>query len=108
MYAVLPSRIEPGFGYIYVYRPNQCTSPNQGFPALTQPDLGSSQAGPTMWHAPLGRAPQGSRPPLATPTLSRSSTPRGGGGQGGGMGVPWAAQTLLLLRVGVVLEAGPD
>ena len=55
----LPSRIEPGFGYIYVYRPDQCPTPIQGSPNPTQTGLGVSQAGPTMRHAPLGRAPQG-------------------------------------------------
>ena len=55
----LPSRIEPGFGYIYVYRPDQCPAPVQGSPNLTQIGLGVSQAGPTMRHTPLRRAPQG-------------------------------------------------
>ena len=59
MYAVLPLRIEPGFGYIYVYRPDQCPTPVQGSPNLTQTGLGVSQAGPSMRHVPLGRAPQG-------------------------------------------------
>ena len=59
MYAVLPSRIEPGFGYISVYRPDQCPTLNQALPYLTQTSLGVSQAGPVGLHVPLGRAPQG-------------------------------------------------
>ena len=54
MYAVLPSRIEPSFGYIYVYRPDQCPTPVQGSPNPTQTGLGVSQAGPTMRRAPQG------------------------------------------------------
>ena len=61
MYAVLPSRIEPGFGYIYVYRPDQCPAPKYGSPDLTQTGLGVSQVGPVGLHGPVGRAPQGGR-----------------------------------------------
>ena len=57
MYAVLPSWIEPDFGYFVQYRPDQCPTPNQGSPNPTQTGLVVSQAGPTSWHAPLGRAP---------------------------------------------------
>ena len=61
MYAVLPSRIEPGFGYIYVYRPDQCPAPKYGSPDPTQTGLGVSQAVPVGLHVPVGRAPQGGR-----------------------------------------------
>ena len=61
MYAVLPSRIEPGSGYISVYRPDQCPTPNQALPDPTQTSLGVSQAGPVGLHVPLGCAPQGGR-----------------------------------------------
>ena len=61
MYAVLPSRIEPGFGYIYVYRPDQCPTPNHESPDPTQTGLGVSQAGPVGLHGPVGCAPQGGR-----------------------------------------------
>ena len=59
MYAVLPSRIEPGSGYISVYRPDQCPTPNQALPDPTQTGLGVSQAGSVDLHVPLGRVPQG-------------------------------------------------
>ena len=55
MYAVLPSRIEPGFGYITQCSPEQGPVPNQGSPDLIPPDLGVSQVGPVRWRAPLGR-----------------------------------------------------
>ena len=61
MYAVLPSRIEPGFGYIFVYRPDQCPAPKYGSPDPTQTVLGVSQAGPVGLDGPVGRAPQGGR-----------------------------------------------
>ena len=61
MYAVLPLRIEPGFGYILVYMPDQCPAPNQGSPDPTQTGLGVSQAGPVGLDGPVGRAPQGGR-----------------------------------------------
>ena len=61
MYVVLPSRIEPGSGYISVYRPDQCPTLNQALPDPTQISLGVSQADPVGLHAPLGRAPQGGR-----------------------------------------------
>ena len=61
MYAVLPSRIEPGFGYIAIYRSEPCPAPNQGIPDPTQTGLGVSQAGPVGLHGPVGCAPQGGR-----------------------------------------------
>ena len=64
MYTVLPSRIEPGFGYIARCSPDQCPTLLQGSTYLTQTGLGVYQAGPTPWHAPQGRAPWGSTPPL--------------------------------------------
>ena len=59
MYAVLPSWIELGNGYIFVYRPDQCPTLNQALPDPTQTGLGVSQAGPVSLHAPLLHAPQG-------------------------------------------------
>ena len=59
MYAVLPSRIELGSGYISVYRLDQCPTLNQALPDPIQTGLGVSQAGPVGLHVPLGRAPQG-------------------------------------------------
>ena len=41
--------------WLAVFFPN--TNPNQLFPDLTQPGLGVHQAGPPMWHVPLGIAP---------------------------------------------------
>ena len=55
MYAVLPSRIEPDFGYITQCSPEQGPAPNQGSLDLIPLDLGVSQVGPARWHAPLGR-----------------------------------------------------
>ena len=52
MYAVLPSRIEPGFGYIYVYRPDQCPAPVQGSPNPTQTILEVSQYGENPYPTP--------------------------------------------------------
>ena len=57
MYVVLPSRIEPGYGYISVYRPDQYPTPNQALPNPTQTGLGVFQASPAGLHVPLGRAP---------------------------------------------------
>ena len=54
MYVVLPSRIEPDFGYIALYRPYQCQAPIQGNPNPTQTGQEVPQASPTMWHVPLG------------------------------------------------------
>ena len=57
MYAVLPLRIEPGFGYIAMYKAEHGPAPNLGKLDPIQPDLGVSEVDPAMWHAPLGRAP---------------------------------------------------
>ena len=85
MYAVLPSRIEPGFGYIALYRPEQGPAPNLGKPDPTQPDLGVSQVGPPMWHAPQGN-PSSTRIHLVESNLD-SSRGRGiGGGYGATLG----------------------
>ena len=57
MYAVLPSWIEPGFGYFVQYRPEPYPAPTWAFSSPYPPDLGVSQVGPDAWHVPLGRAP---------------------------------------------------
>ena len=56
MYAVLPSRFEPCFGYIAQCSLDQCPAPFLGLPDPTQTSLGVSQAGQIGWHAPLGHA----------------------------------------------------
>ena len=61
-----------------------------------------------MWHAPLGRAPQGLDLVLLGLGFRACFVFFKGRGQGGRVGESWAAQTLLLLRVGVVLGASPD
>ena len=81
LYAVLPSRIEPGFGYIALYRLEQGPAPNLDKLDPIQPDLGVPQAGPAKWHVPLGN-----RAPLASPTLVQSRTLQGGGAKGDGWG----------------------
>ena len=90
MYAVLPSQIEPGFGYIALYRPEQDPAPNLGKPDPNQPYLGVSQVGPPMWHAPVGRAPQGNlsstRIHLVESNLDSSRRRVIGGGYGGYLG----------------------
>ena len=86
MYAVLPSRFEPGFGYIVINGPNQCPTPTWAIPRPYPPDLGVSQVSPARWHAPLGRIlvllGLGFRPYRAL---------EGGGAYGAQIGVPWAA-----------------
>ena len=94
MYVVLPSRIEPSSGYISVYRPDQCPTPNQALPDPTQIGLGVSQVGRVGLHVPLGRAPlvghlvllgQGFMP------VRPDFCPIGGGAYGSRLGVPWVA-----------------
>ena len=47
-----------GFGVKPLYWALLGPVPNWTYPDPTQPGLGSSQAGPYTWHAPLGCAPK--------------------------------------------------
>ena len=84
MYAVLPSRIEPGFGYIAQCSPDQCPAPSLGLPDPTQIGLGVSQACPTGWYVPLGHAPQGELSVLLGQGFRPYFCPIGGAGIGAG------------------------
>ena len=57
MYAFLPSRFEPGSGYIALFGPELGPAPTWSLPRLFPPDLAVSQVSTVAWHVPLGRAP---------------------------------------------------
>ena len=59
MYVFLPSRFEPGSGYITLFGLELGPEPTWAFPRLSPPDLGVSLVSTVAWHAPLGRAPVG-------------------------------------------------